>query len=128
MEAESNHDGDGTMARPAVAKIVGELKSPPETLGNAIPQQGKKKGTTMAPPRTKTPATTKPSSKGKTKGNKLSSSKRKKEQRVTGLEATTKNMIDDFMNQVSTVFVIQILLKIIAYTTACLRLICQYRT
>ena len=80
----------------------------------------------MAPPRTKTPST-KPSSKGKTKGNKLSSSKRKKEQRVTGLEATTKNMIDDFMNQVSTVFVIQILLKIIAYTTACLRLICQYR-
>ena len=129
VEAESNHDGDGTMARPAVAKIVGELKSPPETLGNAIPRQGKKKGTTMGPPRRKKTPTPKPSSKGKTKGNKLSSTKRKKEQRVTGLEATTKNMIDDFMNQVSTVFVIQIILKIIAYyTTACLRLICQYRT
>ena len=125
VEAGSNHDGEGTMARPAVAKIVGELKSPPETLGNAIPQQSKKKGTTMAPRRTKN-ATTTPSSKGKTMG-KLLSSKRKKARRVTGLEATTKNMIDDFMNQVSTVFVIQILLKIIAYTTACLRLICQYR-
>ena len=88
VEAESNHDGDGTMARPAVAKIVGELKSPPETLGNAIPQQSKIKGTTMAPRRTKN-ATTTPSSKSKTMG-KLSSTKRKKVQRKTGLEASTK--------------------------------------
>ena len=102
-----------------------ELKSPPETLGNAIPQQSKKKGTTMAPRRTKN-ATTTPSSKSKT-GRKLSSSKRKKAQRDTGLGASTKNMINDFVNQVSKVFVIRILLKIIAYTTACLRLICQYR-
>ena len=123
VDAESNNDGDGTMARPAVAKIVGELKSPPETLGNAIPRQKQKKGTTMAPPRRTKTTTTKPTSKGNTKGNKLSSSKRKKDKRVTGLETTTKNMLDDFMNQVSTVFVIQILLKSIAYSTGCLRLI-----
>jgi hypothetical protein len=104
VEAESNHDGDRTMARPAVAKIVGELKSPPEILGNAIPQQSKIKGTTMAPRRTKNSQTT-PSSKSKT-GGKLSSLKSKKAQRDTGLGASTKNMIHDFVNQVSKIYVI----------------------
>jgi len=125
IEAESNHDVHGTMARPAVAKIVGGRKPPPETLVNSIPQQSKIKGTTMAPRRTKNAQATQ-SSKIKT-GGKLSSSKRKKAPRDTGLGASTINMIHDFVNQVSKVYVIRIHLKIIAYSTACLQLICQYR-
>ena len=49
VEAESTNAGDGTMARPAVAKIVGTRKSPPETLGDSIPQTTKIPGTSLAP-------------------------------------------------------------------------------
>ena len=35
LEAESTNAGDGAMARPAVAEIVGEQKSPPETANEA---------------------------------------------------------------------------------------------
>ena len=106
VEAESNNDGDGTMARPAVAEIVGERKSPPETLGDSIPQRSKIQGTTMAPRRKKNAQTT-PSSKSNT-GGKLSSSNRKKAQRDTSLGENTKNMIHDFVNQVSKVYVLQL--------------------
>ena len=37
VELESANAGDGTMARPAVAEIVGTQKSPPETLGGVNP-------------------------------------------------------------------------------------------
>ena len=36
VEVESANAGDGTMARPDVAEIVGTRKSPPETLGDSI--------------------------------------------------------------------------------------------
>ena len=67
VEAESNNDGEGTMTRPAVAEIVGERKSPPETLGDSIPQQSNIPGTSMAPRRKKNAQTT-PSSKSNTGG------------------------------------------------------------
>ena len=105
VEAESNNDVDGTIARPAVAEIVGEQKSPPETLGDSIPQQSKIPGTSMAPHRKKNAQTT-PSSNSTT--GKLSSSNRKKAQRDTGLGENTKNMIHDFVNQVSKVYVLQL--------------------
>jgi len=41
VEAESTNDGDGTMARPAVAETVGERKSPQETLGIQAPNEAK---------------------------------------------------------------------------------------
>ena len=50
------------MARPAVAEIVGERKSPPETVGDSIPQTTKIPGTSLAP-RQKEKLPTTPSSK-----------------------------------------------------------------
>jgi hypothetical protein len=106
VEAEATNDGNGTIARPAVAEIVGERKSPPETLGGSIPQRSKIPGTSMAPHQKKKSQTT-PSSKSNT--GKLSSH-RKKVGKETGLGENTKNMIHDFVNphKVSNVYVLQL--------------------
>ena len=107
VEAESTNDGDGTMARPAVAAICWRTKSLPETVGDSIPQRSKIPGTSLAPHRNKKYQTT-ASSKSTT--GKLSSSNRKKAQKETGLGENTKNMIHDFVNphKVSNVYVLQL--------------------
>jgi len=105
VEAESTNGGDGTMARPAGAEFVGQRKSPPETLGDSIPQRIKIPGTSLAPHRNKKSPTTPPS---KSKKGKLSS--QKKVGKETCLRGKTKDMIHDLVNphNVSDVYVLQL--------------------
>ena len=102
VEFDSSNAGDGIMARPAVAKIVGPRKSPLETLGGSIPQTNKIPGSSLAP-RQKDKLPTIPSS-NKKKG-KLST--KKKPGKEMGLGEKTKDMINDFVNppKVCAVFV-----------------------
>jgi len=93
VESESGNAGNGTMARPAVAEIVGTRKSPPETLGGSIPQTNKIPGSSLAP-RQKEKSSTIPSL-NKKKGKLLSKKKFGKE---TGRGEMTKDMINNFVN------------------------------